>query len=268
MERGRGMKRRLFLCGANGLDLAGLLDRDVSTGAGAKAGSLLEAEDDGVAHINIASDVDLDQPQVDGELLDLDIDGRLDLDIELGRNLVSNLGRGLGRQLDSVLDNVLGLELDAGSIVVGAALGDDGSEVDAEVGRELSLDLSVDLGLDSGLDRGLEGSRQLGSKSKVDVNETGDLNAQVSANGGREAGIRADIGIGLQDDIRVILDQKVEGRIKGIGDSGFDGTGLEASLSRDGAAEHGKHGQEEGEEGSSSHDDDDDSGVGLEGCGV
>lgn len=161
-----------FLSLAEALDLADLLGRDIQTGLGAELSSALETDNDRVRDVHIASDIDLDKQEVDGELLDLDVNGGLDLGRKGGSNLVRDLDRGLGCQLDGILDNVVSLELDTGSIVLGAALGDEGSKVGAQVGRELSLDLNIDFVADSGLDRGLEGGGELGTETEIDVDKT------------------------------------------------------------------------------------------------
>jgi len=166
--RGRGTN----LDRADGLDLADLLGANVGTGLGADTGSGLVLQSDRLGDLDITRDADLDQQQVDGELLDLGVNAGLDLDRQLGLDLGGNLDRGLGGELDGIRDNVLGLDLDAGSIVVGATLGDDGGNVSLQVGSELGLDLGIDLSLDRGLDRGLEGSRQLGTETEIKVNES------------------------------------------------------------------------------------------------
>jgi len=161
-----------YLSLAEALDLADLLGRDVQAGLGAELSGTLEADNDRVGDVDIASDIDLDQPEVDGELLDLDVNGGLDLGRERGSDLVRDLDRGLCRQLDGILDNVVGLELDASSIVLGAALGDEGSKAGAQVGRELGLDLDIDFVADGGLDRGAESGRELGAETEIDVDKT------------------------------------------------------------------------------------------------
>lgn len=171
-ETGRGVGRKTVLNGADGLDLADLLGADVGTGLGADTDSGLELQSKGLGDLDIARDTDLDQEQVDGELLDLGINAGLDLGRQLGLDLGRDLDRGLGGKLDGIRDNVLGLELDAGSILLGATLADDGGNVDLQVGGELGLDLGINLGLDGSLERGLEGRRQLGTETEIKVNES------------------------------------------------------------------------------------------------
>lgn len=161
----------LRLSGADGTDLGSLLGNNVGASLNDEASGSLELDADRVGDIDTAGDVNLDQDQVDGELLDLDVDGGLDLGLDLGGNLGSDLGRGLGGQLDSLLDDLLGLELDAGGVLVGALLDDDGTNVDLEVGSELGLDLGIDLGLDGSLDGGGESSRELGTETEINVDE-------------------------------------------------------------------------------------------------
>src|SRR5689334_20483511 len=110
----------------NSLDLGGQLCRDIRTSRGNKTSSVLETQGNAVGYSNIASDINLDQPQVDREFLDLDLDRGLDTSSQVDGDLVRDLDGGLGGELDGILDNVLGLELDAGAVKIGATFGDDG----------------------------------------------------------------------------------------------------------------------------------------------
>lgn len=124
-----------------------------------------------MADIEIACHVDLDQPQVDRELSNRNVDRGSDPSLELGVNLLRNLGRSLGRELDRILDNVLGLKLDTGSIMLRAALVDDSSKVGAEISLEMRLELKIDLVLDSGFDGGAKDRGQLGAESEIELDE-------------------------------------------------------------------------------------------------
>ena len=168
---GEERKEALRLSGADGADLGSLLGNNVSAGLDNEASGSLELDADRVGDIDTSGDVNLDQDQVDGELLDLDVNGGLDLGLDLGGNLDRDLGRGLGSQLDGFLDNLLGLELNAGGILVGALLDNDGGNVSLQVGGELGLDLGIDLGLDGSLDGSGESSRELGTETEVNVDE-------------------------------------------------------------------------------------------------
>ena len=90
MSCGEGEKetKHLRLSFAEALDLADLLGRDIQAGLGAQISSALESDDNRVGDIDITSDINLDQEQVDRELLDLDINGGLDLGRERGGDLV------------------------------------------------------------------------------------------------------------------------------------------------------------------------------------
>lgn len=118
----------------NSLDLGNQLGRNICTSTCNKASSILEPQRNAVRNLHISRHINLDQPQVDRKLLDLDLDCCLDTRSEVDRDLVGDLDGGLGGELDGILDNVLGLEFDAGAVMGWAALGDDGGEVSAEVG--------------------------------------------------------------------------------------------------------------------------------------
>ncbi|KAI9232144.1 MAG: hypothetical protein BYD32DRAFT_429070 [Podila humilis] len=257
-RRERGLFR---LSGADGADLGSLLGNNVSAGLDDEASSSLELNTDRVGDIDTSGDVNLDQDQVDGELLDLDVNGGLDLGLDLGSNLGRDLGRGLGGQLDGLLDNLLGLELNAGGILLGALLDDDGGNVNLQVSGELGLDLGIDLGLDSSLDGSGESSRELGTKTEVNVDEAGNLDTEVGLEGRVQIGIGADIGKGFDNNLGVLLDEEVNGGIEGSANGLGGGTLLQSrGLGLDGgdggAEEHGEHGQEEGEESGGLHDGD------------
>ncbi len=124
-----------------------------------------------MADVEIACHVNLDQPQVNGELSNLNIDRGSNSRLELGVNLLRDLGRSLGCELDCILDNVLGLKSDAGSVVLRAALVDDGSEVSAEIGLEVGLELQINLVLHSCFDGSAEDRGQFGAESEIELDE-------------------------------------------------------------------------------------------------
>lgn len=137
---------------ADGTDVSYLFEGDVSAGLSTQTSRGLEPEDDRVGHVHVASDLDLDQPQIDRKLFDLNVDRGPDLGCQRRGNLVRDLGRGLYRQFDGVLDNVLALCTNTRRVVFGASRSDDRCEVGAKVGRELGLDLKVDLAPDRAFD--------------------------------------------------------------------------------------------------------------------
>lgn len=165
-------KKLLLLNGADGLDGNDLLSLDLGSSRGADTGSSLELGSNGLSNLNLTSNINLDQQQVDRELLDLQINSGLDLGRERSLDLGLDLGRGLDGQLGSLGDNLLGLKVDASGVMGGADLGDDVSNVNLEVGSELGLDLSINLGLDSSLDGGLKSAGQLGTQTEVSVDQS------------------------------------------------------------------------------------------------
>lgn len=96
----------------------------------------------------------------------------------------------------------------------------------------------------------------LGKRQRIKELKKGysrNLNIQIGLDGSRQIGISAGIGIGLGDESGVLADQKTDRGIKGSGGSRgrLDSANLKTGFGRNSAAEHGKHGQEEGKDGGS-----------------